>query len=164
MSFLEKARQAAEKAAAEASAAAQKAAENAADPAVHAEARLRMAQAGFFARRASDFGRRTLRTMIERIDPGVLADIIIKATALQGRPTRACGRRTPRTGSTRSSSPRRSRPQVNFAIVRIDEGGEEPTGLEVASAFLIDQTTTAPVLALDETAGAYLIEDDETVG
>lgn len=161
MSFLQKAKEAAEKAAVEARAVAEKAADRAGDPATQAEARLKMAQAGIHAKRAAAFGRKSLTTLIERIDPGVLADLIIKATALQEKANASL--------RTKSSPYRINEivitaaipPQVAFSIVRIDDAGDEPTGSEKPSTELIDEAEVAPVLALDETAGADIAAEGE---
>lgn len=161
MSFLQKAREAAEKAAAEAGAAAQKAAEKASDPIVQAEARAKMAQAGLQAKRAASFGRKSLTTIIERIDPGVLADIVIKATALQEKANaslRAKGSpyRISEIGITAAIPP-----QVQFTVARIDDVGEPISGEVRPSTELVHETDATPVLALDETAGADLLESVE---
>jgi hypothetical protein len=162
MSFLQKAKEAAEKAAAEAGAAAQKAADRAGDPATQAEARVKMAQAGFHAKRAAAFGRKSLTTMIERIDPGVLADIIIKATALQEKANASLKAKKSPYRISEIVITAAIPPQVNFSITRIDDLTDEPTGQEIASTTLVATTDTAPVLALDENAGADIIDDVET--
>lgn len=74
MSFLERAKQAAAQAAEQASGAAQRASSSLSDPATADRARKALGRA-----------RRGVATAIDRIDPGVLADVVIKATALQER-------------------------------------------------------------------------------
>src|SRR3990172_7719441 len=104
MSFLERAKQAAERAGPGAPGAAEK------------------------AREAAGKARHTLVTAIERIDAGLLADVVIKATALQEKANAAL--RTKRSpyrigeGVISAAIP----PQVSFAIVRIDDVEEEITG------------------------------------
>ena len=51
-------------------------------------------------------------SIIDRIDPGLLADIVIKATSLQEKANRRLRRSTPRIGSTRSRSRPGSRPTL----------------------------------------------------
>jgi hypothetical protein len=161
MSFLQKAKEAAEKAATEAKVVAGKAAEKAGDPAVQAEARLKMTQAGFQAKRAAAFGRKSLTTIIERIDPGILADIVIKATALQERANASLREKKSPYRISEIVITAAIPPQVNFTIARIDDVGDEPTGAEKPSTELVHETGTTPVLALDETAGSDLVTGDE---
>ncbi len=81
------------------------------DPETQAKVKSGLATAG-----------RGARTMVERIDPGILADVIIKATALQEK----ANARLKRKGSiyrigeiqVTASLP----PGISFAITRIDEG------------------------------------------
>ena len=89
------------------------------DPATPGAAR----QAG--AREAVGMARRGMTTVVEKIDPGTLAELIIKATALQEMTNGRCARRARRTGSPRSRSPPRSRRRVSFAISRVDDEPEE---------------------------------------
>ena len=161
MSFLQKAKEAAERAAVEAKAVADKAADRAGDPATQAEARLKMAQAGLQAKRAAAYGRKSLTTLIERIDPGVLADLIIKATALQERANASLREKNSRYRISEIAITAAIPPQVNFSITRIDDDVDRPTGGERPSAELVDSGEVAPVLALDETAGADIAAEAE---
>jgi hypothetical protein len=154
MSFLQKAKEAAEKAGLEVKTVAERAADKAGDPAVQAEARLKMVQAGVQAKKAAAFGRKSLTTLIEKIDPGVLADIIIKATALQEKANASLRDKQSPYRISEIVITAAIPPQVNFSITRIDELGDQPTGHEVASTELVEDTDAVPVLALDETAGA----------
>jgi hypothetical protein len=154
MSFLQKAKEAAEKAGLEVKTVAEKAADRAGDPAVQAEARLKMVQAGVQAKKAAAFGRKSLTTLIEKIDPGVLADIIIKATALQEKANASLRAKNSPYRISEIVITAAIPPQVNFSITRIDELADEPTGEEVSSTDLVEDTDAVPVLALDETAGA----------
>lgn len=105
------------------------------------------------AREAMGMARRGVSTVVERIDPGTLAEVIIKATALQemtndslrtkGSPYRIAEI------SISASIP----PGVTFAIGRIDDEEETLTGNEVSSAALVEgmaQDADA-VIALDGT-------------
>ena len=76
MSFLNRAKEAAQAAAEQAQQAAGMATKSAQDPATQEKL-------GQQARSALGAARRGVSTVVERIDPGVLADLIIKSTALQ---------------------------------------------------------------------------------
>ena len=76
MSFIQRAREAAEAAAAKAGEAASSATRTAQDPATQEKLSVQ-------AKQAMGAARRGISTVVERIDPGVLADLIVKATALQ---------------------------------------------------------------------------------
>ena len=90
--------------------------------------------------------------VVERIDPGVLADLIIKATALQEMTNSSLrDKRSPyriNEISIAASIP----PGVTFAIGRIDVQEETATGTEVSSADLVDeQPAGEAVISLDGT-------------
>jgi hypothetical protein len=144
MSFLEKARLKAEQAAQQARDAALQAREVAGEQARVAGAavhrggeRLADPSTAERARDAMRRARRGVATAIDRIDPGVLADIVVKATALQER-TNASLR-------AKGSIYRISEivigasfpPTINFSIARIGEQEEEVTGRERASTELV---------------------------
>lgn len=150
MSFIkraaEQAQQAAEAARVMASDAAAAAGRTAADPAT--QERL-----GKQAREAMGMARRGVTTVVERIDPGTLADLIIKATALQ---------ETTNASLRKKGSPYRISeiaisasipPGISFTIGRIDDLRESFSGEGVASAALLDQSSEAgeAVIALDGT-------------
>lgn len=147
MSFLQRAKEAAEAAATSAQQAADKFGQAAADPAMHE----RLSQQ---ARDAMSQARKGMATVVEKIDPGTLAELIIKATALQEKTNASLrDKRSPyriAEISITASIP----PGVSFVIGRIDEG-EILSGTSVSSAELI---ATLPdveeqVLALDGTTG-----------
>ena len=152
MSFLQRAREAAEAAAEGAHQAADaariKAGEvgaRAADPAMHE-------RLGQQAKEAVGQARRSMATVIEKIDPSTLAELIIKATALQEKTNASLrDKKSPyRIGEIAISAS--IPPGVSFVISRIDEG-EVLSGTAVTSAELID---TIPdlgdaVIALDGT-------------
>lgn len=154
MSFLQRAREAAEAAAESAQQAAEaaraKASEvghRASDPAVHE-------RLGQQAREAMGQARRGMATVVEKVDPGTLAELIIKATALQERTNASLrDKKSPyRIGEIviSASIP----PGVSFVIARIGDG-EVLSGTAVTSAELID-TLPEPgetVIALDGTTG-----------
>jgi hypothetical protein len=142
---MEAAEQAAEQARAKATEAAGVAGRTATDPATQEKL-------GQQARAAMGAARRGVSTVVERIDPGVLADLIIKATALQEMTnTSLRDKRSPyriNEISIAATIP----PGVNFAIGRIDVQEEQPTGAEVSSATLVDeQVPGEAVISLDGT-------------
>jgi hypothetical protein len=89
---------------------------------------------------------------VERIDPGVLADLIIKATALQEMTNASLrDKRSPyriNEISIAASIP----PGVTFAIGRIDQEEETLTGTELSSEVLVEeQVPGEAVISLDGT-------------
>jgi hypothetical protein len=146
---MKRAREAAESAAEQARAKANEAAgiatRTASDPATQEKL-------GQQARAAMGAARRGVSTVIERIDPGVLADLIIKATALQEMTNQSLrDKRSPyriNEIAIAASIP----PGVTFAIGRIDVQQEALTGAEVSSEQLIDeQVPGEAVISLDGT-------------
>jgi len=163
VSFLQRAREAAEAAAGSAQQAAEatriKASEvgqRASNPAVHE-------RLGRQAKEAMGQARKSMATVVEKIDPGTLAELIIKATALQEKTNASLrDKKSPyRIGEIAISAS--IPPGVSFVISRIDEG-EILSGTAVTSAELID---TIPdfgdsVIALDGTTGDLTSEEAPT--
>jgi len=143
---MKRARDMAEAAAEQAQHAAGVATRTAADPATQEKL-------GQQARAAMGAARRGVSTIVERIDPGVLADLIIKATALQEMTnTSLRDKRSPyriNEISIAASIP----PGVTFAIGRIDVEEETLTGGEVSSTDLVEELpdTGEAVISLDGT-------------
>jgi type II secretory pathway pseudopilin PulG len=150
MSFIKKAQEAAVQAAEVARARAQDAAaaanRTATDPAT-AETLARGA------RDAVGMARRGVTTVIEKIDPATLADLIIKATALQELTNKSLRKKGSPYRIAEISISASIPPAVSFAIGRIGEEPEEVLGDVVASSDLVDQSVEASelVLALDGT-------------
>ena len=150
MSFIKKAQEAAVQAAEVARARAQDAAaaanRTATDPAT-AETLARGA------RDAVGMARRGVTTVIEKIDPATLADLIIKATALQELTNKSLRKKGSPYRIAEISISASIPPAVSFAIGRIGEEPEEVLGEVVASSDLVDQSVEADelVLALDGT-------------
>jgi hypothetical protein len=164
VSFLQRAREAAEAAAEGAQHAAEAArtratevGRSASDPATHERLSRQ-------ARDAVGQAKRGMATVVEKIDPSTLAELIIKATALQERTNAALrDKHSPyRVGeiSISASIP----PGVSFVIGRIDEG-EVLAGHAVTSAELIDALPefedATTVIALDGTTGDVAGEEPE---
>jgi hypothetical protein len=145
VSFLQRAKEAAGAAATSAQQAADKFGQAAADPAMHE-------RLGQQARDAMSQARKGMATVIEKIDPSTLADLIVKATALQEKTNASLrDKRSPyriAEISITASIP----PGVSFVISRIDEG-EILSGTAVSSEELLDTLPVAAeqVVALDGT-------------
>jgi hypothetical protein len=143
---MKRAREMAEAAAEQAQQAAGMASRTAADPATQEKL-------GQQARAAMGAARRGVTTVVERIDPGTLADLIIKATALQELTNASLRlKRSPyriSEVSITASIP----PGISFAISRIDEVEETVTGSEVSSADMVEglADTGEAVISLDGT-------------
>jgi hypothetical protein len=146
MGFMKRARDAAEAAAEQAQQAAGMAGRTAHDPATQEKL-------GQQARSALGAARRGVSTVVERIDPGILAELIIKSTALQEMTNKALrDKQSPYRISEvqiNASIP----PGISFSIGRIDDAGELVTGAEVLSADLVDELHegSETVIALDGT-------------
>lgn len=94
---------------------------------------------------AGGFGRKSLATIVDRIDPGLLANVIIKATSAQERANSALQEKGSvyRIGEITITAT--IPPQIGFAIVRIDDPeAHDSTKLVAEGAVDSDQ-----VVALD---------------
>ena len=109
--------------------------------------------AGASAREAIGLAKRGMNTVIEKIDPGTLAELIIKATALQEMTNRSLRTKGSPYRIAEISISASIPPAVSFAIGRIGDEPEEIGGEVVSSSELIEQTKDAGdlVLALDGT-------------
>ena len=143
---MKRAREMAEAAADQAQQAAGMATRTAADPATQEKL-------GQQARAAMGAARRGVSTIVERIDPGVLADLIIKATALQEMTNRSLREKHSLYRISEVSITASIPPGVSFAIARLDDANEVLTGLEVSSADLVEELpeTGEAVISLDGT-------------
>jgi hypothetical protein len=150
VSFIKKAQEAAAQAAEVARARAQEAAaaanRTASDPAT-AETIARGA------REAAGMARRGVTTVIEKIDPSTLAELIIKATALQELTNKSLRKKGSPYRIAEISISASIPPAVSFAIGRLGDEPEEVVGEVVESSDLLDQAAEAGelVLALDGT-------------
>ena len=143
---MKRAREAAEAAAGQAQHAAGMATRTAADPATQEKL-------GQQARAAMGAARRGVTTIVERIDPGVLADLIIKATALQETTNRSLREKRSPYRISEVSITASIPPGVSFAIGRLADIEEVLTGTEISSADLADELgeTGEAVISLDGT-------------
>lgn len=142
----EQAQHAAEQARARAGEAAAAAGRTAADPAT--QERL-----GKQAKEAMGMARRGISTVVERIDPGTLAELIIKATALQERTNGALRQKGSPYRISEIAIEASIPPGVSFAIGRIDDPEELVSGQTVESATLVEALAESgeAVIALDGT-------------
>jgi hypothetical protein len=108
---------------------------------------------GKSARDAVGMARRGVTTVIEKIDPSTLADLIIKATALQEMTNKALRKKGSPYRIAEIAISASIPPAVSFSIGRIGDAEEEVLGEVVASSDLVDQAAEAGelVLALDGT-------------
>jgi hypothetical protein len=125
-----------------------RAAVTARDPETQEKARHALAEAGRQAKGAAGAARRGVATVIERIEPGTLADVIIRATAIQEKTNEALRRKGSLYRIAEIQISASIPPGINFAIGRLEEEPGAGTG-GLASVDLIGAEAAAPVLALD---------------
>ena len=154
MSFIKKAQeaaaQAAEGARLRAQEAASAAARTASDPATQDKIDKSLSSAGAGAREAVGAAKRGATTVIEKIDPGTLAELVIKATALQEMTNRSLRQKGSPYRISEISIAATIPPGVTFAIQRL--GDEEEVGATVVSSSdLVEQIVESGdlVLSLD---------------
>jgi hypothetical protein len=114
------------------------------------------------ARAAMGAARRGVSTVVERIDPGVLADLVIKATALQELTNRALRDKKSPYRISEVSITASIPPGISFAITRMDDKDDDlPTGAALLSADLVEELheTGEAVISLD---GTTLTHDELT--
>jgi hypothetical protein len=138
VSFLDMARQAAE----QARAAASQGIHDVTTPEVKAQMREAAATTGSGLREAAGAAGRGLVTAVEKIDPGILADIIINATALQEKTNRSLRVKASayRIGEVTISAT--IPPQIGFSIVRIGDPEEDATSQIQSSGDLVEGVAT----------------------
>ena len=107
---------------------------------------------GQSARSALGAARRGVSTVVERIDPGVLADLIIKSTALQEMTNASLREKKSPYRIAEVNITASIPPGITFAISRVDEG--DLTGAEVSSEELVEEmpTTGQSLISLDGTS------------
>jgi hypothetical protein len=154
VSFLDKARQAAE----QARAAASQGIHEMATPEVKAQMRDAAASTGSGLREAAGAAGRGLVTAVERIDPGILADIIIKATALQEKANRSLRMKASAYRIGEVTITATVPPQLGFSIVRIGDPEDDQTDEIQASRDLVEAVTTADEEVVSLSGEVELIE------
>jgi hypothetical protein len=147
MSFIKRAQEAAAAAAEQAQQAAGLASRSASDPATQEKL-------GQQARAAMGAARRGVSTVVERIDPGVLADLIIKSTALQEMTNTSLREKQSPYRISEVNITASIPPGITFAISRMDDKDEVVTGTTISSAALTAALPEggAAVIALDGTS------------
>ena len=104
------------------------------------------------AREALGMARRGVTTVVEKIDPDTLAELIVRATALQEMTNRALREKGSPYRIAEISISASIPPSVSFAIGRIGDEVEEIVGRLHSSAELVEQADAGElVLALDGT-------------
>ncbi len=147
MSFIKRAQEAAAAAAEQAQHAAGLASRSAGDPATQEKL-------GQQARAAMGAARRGVSTVVERIDPGILADLIIKSTALQEMTNNSLREKQSPYRIAEVNITASIPPGITFSISRVDDREEVVTGATVSSASLAADLETGgeAVIALDGTS------------
>src|SRR4029078_12004921 len=142
MSFLNRAKEAAQAAAEQAQQAAGMATKSAQDPATQEKL-------GQQARSALGAARRAVSTVVERIDPGVLADLIIKSTALQEMTNASLREKKSPYRVAEVNITASIPPGITFAISRVDD--VDLVGGEVSSETLFEEmpATGQSVISLE---------------
>ena len=162
VSFMKRAQEAAEAARARVEDVASAATRTANDPATADRLNRGIAGAGQGARDAVGMAKRGVSTVVERIDPGTLAELVIKATALQEMTNKSLRTKGSPYRIAEISITASIPPGVSFAISRLDEE-PEPLDAEVrTSSEIVEESAESGelVLALD---GTTLDEPTATV-
>jgi hypothetical protein len=89
--------------------------------------------------------------MVDRIDPGMLADIVIKSTALQEKTNAALRKKGSPYRVAEVTITATLPPQIGFSIARVGDIEERLTGQEVDSSLLVQNVLADE--ALDASAG-----------
>ena len=147
MSFIKRAQEAAAAAAEQAQQAAGLASKSASDPATQEKL-------GQQARAAMSAARRGVSTVVERIDPSVLADLIIKSTALQEMTNGSLREKQSPYRISEVNITASIPPGITFSISRMDDKEEVVTGTTVSSESLAAGLPEGgdAVIALDGTS------------
>jgi hypothetical protein len=153
VSFIQRAREAAETAAAKAQEAAAAATRTAQDPGTAARINRGLSSAGQGAKEAAGFARKSMNTIVERIDPATLAELIVKATALQEMTNKSLRSKGSPYRISEISIAATIPPGITFAIARIDDEPEALTDVVLTSEALLEAEPDAHevVLSLDGT-------------
>lgn len=102
-------------------------------------------------KQASKWGRTSLSTLVEKIDPGLLADLIIKATAAQEKANRALQSKGSVYRVAEINITATIPPQIGFSVQRVGDHEEELMGGEAGSSTLLAakaSTKQDPVVSL----------------
>lgn len=154
MSFLDRAKHAAVQAAEGARAAAEQTRQTVSESAHKASTAISDPATADKAREALSRAKRGVVTAIDRIDPGVLADVIVKATALQERANAALKVKGSPYRINEIAIGAAIPPSITFSIARTDDPGADvvPAGAVASTELLADAPGSGEaVQALDGT-------------
>ena len=155
MSFLERAKQAAAQAATQAASAMDKAGQATADVMDRAGAKATDPATVAAAKRTLGRAKLGVATAIDRIDPGILADIVIKATALQERSNVALKAKGSPDRISEIAIGAAIPPSVTFSITRVggeDDDATDSTRLVAAGRAAGDEIKALDGSTIDESA------------
>ena len=153
MSFIKRAQEAAEAARVRVEDVASAATRTANDPATAERLNRGIAGAGQGARDAVGMAKRGVTTVVERIDPGTLAELVIKATALQEMTNKSLRTKGSPYRIAEISITASIPPGVSFTISRLDDEPEALDGEVRTSSELVEESADGGelVMALDGT-------------
>lgn len=161
MSFMKRAQEAAEAARVKVEEAASAASRTAHDPATVDRINRGISGAGHGAREAVGMAKRGVNTVIERIDPATLADLVIKATALQEMTNKSLRRKGSPYRISEISISASIPPGVSFSIGRIDDEAASLEGDVLDSSELLAAADAGDVvMSLDGTSGEDIAGPD----
>jgi hypothetical protein len=125
----------------------------ASDPATQEKLEKGLSSAGAGAREAAGMARRGVTMFVERIDPDTLAEVVVKATALQEVTNKALRKKGSPYRISEISISASIPPAVSFAIQRLDDEPEEVGESVHSSRELVEQIIESGdlVLSLDGT-------------
>ncbi len=100
-------------------------------------------------KKAAKRGKTSLSTLVEKIDPGVLADLIIKATAAQEKANIALRQRNSPYRIAEINITATIPPQIGFSVQRMGDMDEldDPSSLELLEEGVVD--SDLPTVSLD---------------
>jgi hypothetical protein len=161
MGFLQKARDAATQAAEQA----RHGVERATDAEHQAKYSEQLSQAGHKAKDAANVAKKGISTAIERIDPGILADLVIKATALQEKTNHSLRDKSSPYRITEIVISASIPPGVNFSIGRVEDP-TRPVSAELDSTAIVASGALGAVEGetIVSLSGDVMAEDEDDDG
>jgi hypothetical protein len=161
MSFLQRAKEAASSAADQARQAAEAARAKATDPTTQERMRAGLQSAGESARSAGSAAKRGLSNIVDKIDPGMLADIVIKSTALQEKTNAALRQKGSPYRIAEVTITATIPPQIGFSIARVGDIEETLTGREQDSSALVHEVLAEEAAEAEVTNGEGAVPAEE---
>jgi hypothetical protein len=141
MSFLQRARDAATQMADQAKTAAESVATQATDKDTQDKLKKQMSV-------SAQFAKRSMKSVVERIDPSTLADLIIKATALQEIANKALREKGSPYRISEITISATIPPGVNFAIGRIDDPEAAAEQVKASTELVAESSGDGDILSL----------------